>query len=240
MRMEMLFSTSASAPWPIVLVSDLSCLILCFCPWHLTGWDLESGMEVSDEPLLSSVRDVMDELPQNASVAPKFMVATWQMWAPFVFKPFNVWSAHLLGCDFWSANHFECASMCVWCNHEVVFLAHWLICFFSFLVASFCIFDRHQWLCIICCSQPFSGPSILGWRSSTKPSWHTGVSQCIDIWLGLCSICAALHGAHWDVQTAWATQPAFTSSPSLFPKRGRKAMALTSKHRAHPFFFHFF
>lgn len=55
---------------------------------------------MSDEPLLSSVRDVMDELPQNASVAPKFMVATWQMWAPFVFKPFNVWSAHLLGCDF--------------------------------------------------------------------------------------------------------------------------------------------
>ena len=36
---------------------------------------------MSDEALLSSVRDVLDELPQNASVAPKFMVATWQMWA---------------------------------------------------------------------------------------------------------------------------------------------------------------
>ena len=125
---------------------------------------------------------------------------------------------------------------------EVSCQVHWLVCFVSFwwlflaLLTGISGFVKT----IMCFSQPFSGPSILGWRSSTKPSWHTGVSQCIDIWLGLCSICAALHGVHRDVQTAWATQPACTSSTSLFPKRGRKAITLTSKHGVRSFFFQIF
>ena len=126
------------------------------------------------------------------------------------------------------------ARCCSWCIGWFVFFLFWSLCF-AFLT------DISGFVkTIICFSQPFSGPSILGWRSSTQPSWHTGVSQCIDIWLGLCSICTALHGVHWDVQTAWATQPACTSSAGLFPKRGRKAMALTSKHRVRSFFFQFF
>lgn len=193
---------------------------------HLTFGQLTCWVAISEVQIILNVRPcVCDATKLNACVR--------ELLGQFIHRdgdPEGLFNILLLP---WTLNGV--AHGC-----EVVFLVHWLICFFSFLVASFCIFDRHQWLCIICCSQPFSGPSILGWHSSTKPSWHTGVSQCIDIWLGLCSICAALHGAHWDVQTAWATQPAFTSSPSLFPKRGRKAMALTSKHRAHPFFFHFF
>ena len=52
---------------------------------------------MSDEALLSSVRDVLDELPRNANVAPKFMVATWQMWARQVCILFNMfWLAHLM------------------------------------------------------------------------------------------------------------------------------------------------
>lgn len=195
---------------------------------------------------------------------------------PFVFKPFNMWSAHLLGCDFLKCKSFW---MCVHvmqpaCMRELlgqfihrdggpeglfnILLLPWTLngvahgCEVLFLVADLFFFLFWS-LCfafltdisgfvktIICFSQPFSGPSILGWRSSTQPSWHTGVSQCIDIWLGLCSICTALHGVHWDVQTAWTTQPACTSSAGLFPKRGRKAMALTSKHRVRSFFFQFF
>ena len=122
MRMEMLFSTSASAPWPIVLVSDLSCLILCFCPWHLTGWDLESGMEVSDEPLLSSVRDVMDELPQKCKCCTEVHGCHLaDVGPPFVFKLFYMWSAHLLGCDFLKCKSFWMCGLHVCdatCMHE--------------------------------------------------------------------------------------------------------------------------